>query len=213
MVGDLFYLKMLNMSKPSKPNTKNENKVIDFFTRKPYDINHFNNHESSGIVLADFVNGVKPGGLVIDAGCGINPFKDKIKNLIGFDIAPYEQADFQASFDQAHQIFGRDFADVVLALGSCNFGPVEENVYYLDKFYSWLKKGGLCIVRVHLNRAPIHMEEDTEYANWTISNADDCAFKWFKDKFKVLDMHIETMISIKDGTTPVQLAVWVWKKL
>jgi hypothetical protein len=201
------------MSKPSKPNTKNENKVIDFFTRKPYDINHFNNHESSGIVLADFVNGVKPGGLVIDAGCGINPFKDKIKNLIGFDIAPYEQADFQASFDQAHQIFGRDFADVILALGSCNFGPVEENVYYLDKFYSWLKKGGLCIVRVHLNRAPIHMEEDTEYANWTISNADDCAFKWFKDKFKVLDMHIETMISIKDGTTPVQLAVWVWKKL
>jgi len=213
MVGDLFYLKMLNMSKPSKPNTKNENKVIDFFTRKPYDINHFNNHESSGIVLADFINGVKPGGLVIDAGCGINPFKDKIKNLIGFDIAPYEQADFQASFDQAHQIFGRDFADVILALGSCNFGPVEENVYYLDKFYSWLKKGGLCIVRVHLNRAPIHMEEDTEYANWTISNADDCAFKWFKDKFKVLDMHIETMISIKDGTTPVQLAVWVWKKL
>jgi hypothetical protein len=204
---------MLNMSKPSKPNTKNENKVIDFFTRKPYDINHFNNHESSGIVLADFINGVKPGGLVIDAGCGINPFKDKIKNLIGFDIAPYEQADFQASFDQAHQIFGRDFADVILALGSCNFGPVEENVYYLDKFYSWLKKGGLCIVRVHLNRAPIHMEEDTEYANWTISNADDCAFKWFKDKFKVLDMHIETMISIKDGTTPVQLAVWVWKKL
>jgi hypothetical protein len=201
------------MSKPSKPNTKNENKVIDFFTRKPYDINHFNNHESSGIVLADFINGVKPGGLVIDAGCGINPFKDKIKNLIGFDIAPYEQADFQASFDQAHQIFGRDFADVILALGSCNFGPVEENVYYLDKFYSWLKKGGLCIVRVHLNRAPIHMEEDTEYANWTISNADDCAFKWFKDKFKVLDMHIETMISIKDGTTPVQLAVWVWKKL
>jgi len=26
-------------------------------------------------------------------------------------------------------------------------------------------------------------------------------------------MHIETMISIKDGTTPVQLAVWVWKKI
>ena len=54
----------------SKPPTKNENKVIDFFTRKPYDIDHFNNHDSSGIALADFVTQVKPNGLVIDAGCG-----------------------------------------------------------------------------------------------------------------------------------------------
>ena len=60
-----------------------KNKVIDFFTRKPYDIDHFNNHNSSGIALADFVNQSRPDGLVIDAGCGINPFKKKFKNLIG----------------------------------------------------------------------------------------------------------------------------------
>jgi hypothetical protein len=47
----------------SKPPSDNENKVIDFFTRKPYDIDHFNNHDSSGILLADFINGVKPEGL------------------------------------------------------------------------------------------------------------------------------------------------------
>ena len=197
----------------SKPPTKNENKVIDFFTRKPYDIDHFNNHNSSGIALADFVNQSRPDGLVIDAGCGINPFKKKFKNLIGFDAAPYPDADFQATFTQAHHMFGREFADVVLALGSCNFGTVYENLYFFDYFHQWLVKGGLCIVRVHLNRAEIHMEPGTEYAAWTIAEADACAFQYFKDKFKVLDMHIETMISIKDGTTPVQLAVWVWKKL
>ena len=197
----------------SKPPSDNENKVIDFFTRKPYDIDHFNNHESSGIALADFVNQSRPDGLVIDAGCGINPFKKKFKNLIGFDAAPYPDADFQATFTQAHHMFGREFADVVLALGSCNFGTVNENLYFFDYFHQWLVKGGLCIVRVHLNRAEIHMEPGTEYAAWTIAEADACAFQYFKDKFKVLDMHIETMISIKDGTTPVQLAVWVWKKL
>ena len=197
----------------SKPPTKNENKVIDFFTRKPYDIDHFNNHNSSGIALADFVNQSRPDGLVIDAGCGINPFKKKFKNLIGFDAAPYPDADFQATFTQAHHMFGREFADVVLALGSCNFGTVNENLYFFDYFHQWLVKGGLCIVRVHLNRAEIHMEPGTEYAAWTIAEADACAFQYFKDKFKVLDMHIETMISLKDGTTPVQLAVWVWKKL
>ena len=197
----------------SKPPTKNENKVIDFFTRKPYDIDHFNNHNSSGIALADFVNQSRPDGLVIDAGCGINPFKKKFKNLIGFDAAPYPDADFQATSTLAHHMFVREFADVVLALGSCNFGPVEENIYYFDMFHSWLKKGGLCIVRVHLNRADINKEPNTEYANWTIAEADACAFQYFKEKFKVLDMHIETMISLRDGTTPVQLAVWVWKKL
>ena len=197
----------------SKPPTKNENKVIDFFTRKPYDIDHFNNHNSSGIALADFVNQSRPDGLVIDAGCGINPFKKKFKNLIGFDAAPYPDADFQATFTQAHHMFGREFADVVLALGSCNFGTVNENLYFFDYFHQWLVKGGLCIVRVHLNRAEIHMEPGTEYAAWTIAEADACAFQYFKDKFKVLDMHIETMISLRDGTTPVQLAVWVWKKL
>ena len=51
------------------------------------------------------------------------------------------------------------------------------------------------------------MEPGTEYAPWTLANADECAHRWFADKFECLEMHIETMT-----TQPTQLAVWIWKK-
>jgi hypothetical protein len=38
--------------------------------------------------------------------------------------------------------------------------------------------------------------------------ADQCAHKWFKNYFDVVEMHIETM-----NTPPYsKLAVWIWKK-
>jgi len=195
------------MSKPS-----NETKVIDFFTGQPYTKQKFERHPTSGFHLGqriiDEIVKLNVNPLVIDAGCGINPFKDMFDNIIGFDIAPYPEADFQASFHQAHRIFNRDFADVVMALGSCNFGTLEENIYHFDLFYSWLKRGGLCAVRVHVNRTQENMKPGIEYTPWTIDNADKCAHEWFKDKFDVVEMHIETM-----NTPPhSQLAVWIWKK-
>jgi hypothetical protein len=189
----------------------NETKVIDFFTRKPYNQDKFDRHPTSGLILAetliDHIIPMNVNPLVVDAGCGINPFKSTFDNVIGFDIAPYEEADFQASFSGAHHIFGRNFADVVLALGSCNFGTLDENLYYFDYFHQWLKPGGLCAVRVHINRSEDNMEPGTEYAPWTLANADECAHRWFADKFECLEMHIETMT-----TQPTQLAVWIWKK-
>ena len=189
----------------------NQSKVLDFFTRKPYNQDKFDRHPTSGVVLGqriiDEIVKLNVNPLVIDAGCGINPFKHMFDNLIGFDLAPYPEADFQASFAQAHYIFGREFADVVMALGSCNFGSVNDNLYYFDMFHQWLKPGGLCAVRVHLNRSEDNMEPGTEYAKWTIAEADACAYQWFKEKFDVVEMHIETMT-----TQPTQLAVWIWKK-
>ena len=89
----------------------NESKVIDFFTRQPYTQQKFERHPTSGLILAetliDYIVEMNVNPLVIDAGCGINGFKSTFDNVIGFDIAPYEEADFQASFSEAHHIFGR----------------------------------------------------------------------------------------------------------
>ena len=189
----------------------NENKVLDFFTRKPYTKQKFERHPLSGVVLGerivDEIVKLNVNPLVIDAGCGINPFKGMFDNLIGFDIAQYPEADFQANFHQAHNIFNREFADVVFALGSCNFGTMEENLYYFDYFMQWLKPGGLCAVRVHIDREKRNMEKGIEYVPWTLDSADKCAHQWFKNYFDVVEMHIETMT-----TEPTQLAVWIWKK-
>jgi len=192
----------------------NESKVLDFFTRQPYSQDKFERHPTSGFVLGDRIIeevvklNINP--LVIDAGCGINPFKNMFDNVIGFDIAPYPEADFQASFSGAHHIFGRNFADVVMALGSCNFGTIDENLYYFDYFHQWLKSGGLCAVRVHIDRLPEASKEGSGvvHAPWTLDTADKCAHEWFKDKFDVVEMHIEIM-----NTPPYsKLGVWIWKK-
>jgi hypothetical protein len=72
----------------------------------------------------------------------------------------------------------------------------------------WLKPGGLCAVRVHIDRKPEAHHNDITYVPWTLDMADQCAHKWFKNYFDVVEMHIETM-----NTPPYsKLAVWIWKK-
>ena len=64
----------------------NDNKVLDFFTRKPYNQYKFDRHPISGVVLGerivDEIVKLNVNPLVIDAGCGINPFKKMFDNII-----------------------------------------------------------------------------------------------------------------------------------
>ena len=72
---------------------------------------------------------------VIDVGCGRNPFKGKIKNLIGIDPA-FDQADVKCTIDQ----FNTDKKfDVALCLGSINHGNDEDVERHIAKVISWLK--------------------------------------------------------------------------
>lgn len=79
---------------------------------------HLNIYQYSGLSLA---KKIKPNECVIDVGCGINPFKNLIPNLVGIDPA-FKQADYQVTIEnfQTDQKF-----DVALCLGSINFGSKE----------------------------------------------------------------------------------------
>jgi hypothetical protein len=59
---------------------------------------------------------------VLDVGCGENPFKNKIKNLIGIDPA-FDQADYKVTIEdfETDQKF-----DVAFCLGSINFGSKNQ---------------------------------------------------------------------------------------
>lgn len=75
----------------------------------------------SGLALIDEVNALNPRS-VLDAGCGYNEFKGKINNLIGID--PYNKnADIKVSTTDYHP---KEKFDVVLALGSINFGSTSK---------------------------------------------------------------------------------------
>jgi hypothetical protein len=81
---------------------------------------HLNLYRYSGLSLA---KKIKPEEWVLDVGCGINPFKTLIANLVGIDPA-FSQSDCQTTIEdfKTDQRF-----DVAFCLGSINFGN-EANI-------------------------------------------------------------------------------------
>ena len=82
--------------------------------------NNFESLRYSGYQLVDYVNSKNPSS-VLDVGCGYNRFKGKIKNLIGID--PYnDAADIKTKIENFYPLTIHDNYDIVLCLGSINFG-------------------------------------------------------------------------------------------
>ena len=98
----------------------------------------------SGVSLIEEVNALKPRA-VLDVGCGYNEFKGKIQNLIGID--PYNsKADLCVSALQykTDQLF-----DVILCLGSVNFGDKEKIIAEVGRCVNLLADGGTMFFRVN----------------------------------------------------------------
>jgi hypothetical protein len=110
----------------------------------------------SGLSLIDQVNQLNPRA-VLDAGCGYNEFKGKIKNITGID--PYnEKADYQVdlmSFRPQHKF------DVILALGSINFGGRNKIIAEVSKCVHMLEDEGLMFFRVNPG-----VQHDKSEAKW-----------------------------------------------
>ncbi len=110
----------------------------------------------SGVQLIDEVNSLRPRA-VLDVGCGYNEFKNKIDNLIGID--PYNvKADIQVrTLDyQSNKLF-----DVILCLGSVNFGSKEKIIAEVSKCVNLLADGGTMFFRVNPG-----VQHDKPEAHW-----------------------------------------------
>ena len=118
------------------------NNMIDQEAQDEFYKNHWQSNihlfKHSGENLVDEINQLNP-SLVIDAGCGINFLKGKIKNLIGYDPV-FKEADIKCGHFDAP--FKTECADVILALGSVNWGNHDDIANMLIKLKSWLKPGG-----------------------------------------------------------------------
>ena len=110
----------------------------------------------SGLALIDEVNDLKPRA-VLDVGCGYNEFRGKIDNLIGID--PYNNlADIEVGTLEyrADQKF-----DVILCLGSVNFGNREKIIAEVGRCVSLLADGGTMFFRVNPG-----VQHDKPEADW-----------------------------------------------
>lgn len=110
----------------------------------------------SGLQLIDQVNDLKPRA-VLDVGCGENEFKNKIHNLIGLD--PYNHnADYQIDLMDFRPM---EKFDVILALGSINFGGQNKIIAEVSKCVNMLEEGGMMFFRVNPG-----IQHDKPEAKW-----------------------------------------------
>ena len=110
----------------------------------------------SGLALIDEVNGLKPRE-VLDVGCGYNEFKGKIHNLTGID--PYNQkADLQVTTMDYRT--DKRF-DVILCLGSVNFGSRDKIIAEVSRCVNLLADGGTMFFRVNPG-----IQHDKPEAKW-----------------------------------------------
>ena len=130
---------------------------------------------ASGSDLIAKVNALNP-ERVLDIGCGYNLLKGKILNLWGID--PYNSnADQMIDIMDMENIYdvktGRYGYDVVLCLGSINFGSEEDIKEKIAKAVSLCRLDGHIFWRV--NPGITHTKDDAEWIDF---------FEWSPEKLE-----------------------------
>ena len=139
----------------------------------------------SGLQLIDEVNALHPRA-VLDVGCGYNEFRGRINNLVGID--PYnDNADYKiATLDYKT----KEKFDVILCLGSINFGTQDKIVREVAHCVSMLAEGGTMFFRV--NPGVQHDKPEAhwiEFFAWNVPFIIDLAQQL---KLKILDIRDDT---------------------
>jgi len=102
-------------------------------------------YEHTGWSLVDEINQLNP-ERVLDVGCGYNPFKGRINNLIGID--PYnDAADYEV--DILDYKVRPESHDVIIALGSINFNSKDEIQQRFEHCVNLLRPGGKFFLRAN----------------------------------------------------------------
>ena len=161
-----------------------DNLVLDQYFSKHWQMD-MKKWKYSGLQLIDEVNSLKPRA-VLDVGCGYNEFKGKIKHLTGID--PYNaHADWKVAL-QDYQTKIR--YDVILCLGSVNFGSRSKIEAEIDKCVNLLEKGGTMFFRVNPG-----VQHDKPQARWIEFFAWNVPFiieQAEKHGLKILDIRDDT---------------------
>lgn len=140
----------------------------------------FNSFTKTGFQLLDRI---KPDDWVLDVGCGYNPFKGKIVNLVGIDPAN-DAADIKTTIEEFAA--DRQF-DVAFCLGSINFGDVSVIESQIEKVSNCLTPQGRIFWRCNPGRKDHGNAEceNIDFYDWSFAEHIRLADKF---KFKILEL-------------------------
>lgn len=154
--------------------------IINYFKNVWRNNNHsnFENYYYSGYTLCEKIDDNE---LVLDVGCGLNHFKGKL-NVIGIDPA-FTEADYMVTLDEFEHI---ELFDVILCLGSINFGDDEIIDKQFIKLKSLLKPKGRIYFRFNKGNHD-HGNPEFEQINVYPWDVDRLIEKCSAVGFKILD--------------------------
>jgi hypothetical protein len=150
----------------------NQNQLNEYFAKK-WKSNLYQ-YQYSGWNL---INKVKDDEWVLDVGCGPNPFKGKIKNLISIDPA-FNESDYKVTIEEFK--IDQKF-DVAFCLGSINFGSEDKIILEINSLVNLLKPTARIYWRCNPGRQD-HENKMCEHINFFPWNFD--LHKKFASYFK-----------------------------
>jgi hypothetical protein len=121
--------------------------------------------EYTGLSLA---NKVTERDHVLDVGCGLNPFKGLVKNLVGIDPA-FDEADYKMTLEEFTSKYQSKF-NVAFCLGSINFGTREDIESQIEQLISLLDEKSRIYWRCNPGIADHNNQEckGIPFYHWTI---------------------------------------------
>jgi SAM-dependent methyltransferase len=115
--------------------------------------------------MIDEINNLNP-TLVVDLGCGLNQYKGLINNLVGVDVVGCRE-DITKDITDLKEHFADHTVDVILALGSINFGENDLIRQQLTEVKRLLKPGGIAYFRANQNDHDKDHKGDLRYYDWS----------------------------------------------
>ena len=119
----------------------------------------------NGKTMIDEINNLDP-TLVVDLGCGLNQYKGLIRNLVGVDVVGCRE-DITKDITDLKEHFADHTVDVILALGSINFGENDLIRQQLTEVKRLLKPGGIAYFRANQNDHDKDHKGDLRYYDWS----------------------------------------------
>jgi len=132
---------------------------------------------------------IKDDEWLLDVGCGTNPFKSLVKNVVGIDPA-FDQADYKCTIEeyQPTRLF-----DVATCLGSINFGNEDIIERQIDKVVSCLNLKSRIYWRLNPGRRDHDNKEcsNIPFFPWTFEKLNVFAKKYnYLQTVEKIDEHL-----------------------
>ena len=143
---------------------RNNYEVKDDATKKIYLSRIVEKYPINGKTMVEEINNLDP-ELVVDLGCGMNQYKGVINNLVGVDVLGCRE-DITADITDLKDHFADHTVDVILALGSINFGDDDLIESQLKEVKRLLKTGGIAYFRANQNDHDKDHKGDLRYYAW-----------------------------------------------